>query len=69
MDSKLWEPTAERTAALSAGSTLNDSAMQLMATSTESLSSAAVRVPSDAEVLRKSQMASARRCLEVSWDA
>lgn len=51
------------TAEESVGSTLNDSAMQLMATSMESLSSA-VRVPSVVLVERKSQMASARRCLE-----
>lgn len=55
---------AEATAAGSEGSTLKESAMQLMATSMESLSSA-VRVPSVVEVVRKSQMASARRCLEV----
>lgn len=54
------------TAGLSAGSTLKDSAMQLMATSMESLSSA-VRVPSVDDVERKSQMASARRCLE-DWE-
>jgi hypothetical protein len=60
---RLWGPTALFTAALSEGSTLKDSAMQLTATSMESLSSA-VRVPSVVEAERKSQMASARRCLE-----
>lgn len=50
------------------GSTLKDSEMQLMATSMESLSSL-VRVPSEAAVVRKSQIASARRCLfvDVAW--
>lgn len=61
---RVWGPTALFTAASSAASTLKDSAMQLMATSMESLSSA-VRVPSVVEVERKSQMASARRCLGV----
>lgn len=55
---------AEATAALSEGSTLKDSAMQLTATSTLSLSSA-VRVPSVVEVVRNSQMARASFCLEV----
>lgn len=54
---------ASATAVLSVGSTLKASAMQLTATSMESWSSAA-RVPSVTEVERKSQMASARRCLE-----
>lgn len=66
--SRVWGPTALFTAASSAGSTLKDSAMQLTATSMESLSSA-VRVPSVVEVERKSQMASARRCLGVCWAA
>lgn len=56
------------TAAVSVGSILKDSAMQLTATSMESRSSA-VRVPSLVEAERKSQMASARRCLEVCWAA
>lgn len=66
--SRVWGPTALFTAASSAGSTLKDSAMQLTATSMESLSSA-VRVPSVVEVERKSQMASARRCLGFCWAA
>jgi hypothetical protein len=59
---------ADCTAALSEGSTLKDSLMQLMAMSIESFSSA-VRVPSVSEVERKSQMASARRCLGVVDEA
>lgn len=55
---------ASDTAALLEGSTLKDSAMQLMATSMESWSSAG-SVPSVTEVDRKSQIASARRCLDV----
>jgi hypothetical protein len=51
-------------AALSVGSTPKASEMQLIATSMLSLSSA-WRVPSVSEVLRKSQIASARRCLDV----
>ncbi len=43
---------------------MKDSAMQLIATSIESLSSAG-SVPSDSEVERKSQMARARRCFDV----
>lgn len=54
---------ASAKAFLSVGSTLKASAMQLTATSTESWSSAE-RVPSVTEVVKKSQMASARRCLE-----
>lgn len=54
-----WE-----TAALSDGSTPKASLMQLMAMSIESLSSAC-RVPSVSDFERKSQMASARRCLDV----
>ena len=57
-------PTAWETVALSEGSTPKASPMQLMAMSTESFSSA-WRVPSVSEVERKSQMASARRCLGV----
>lgn len=55
---------ASATAALSVGSTLKDSAMQLTATSMDSWSSAG-SVPSVTEVERKSQMASARRCFDV----
>lgn len=65
---RVWDPTALFMAASSAGSTSKDSAMQLTATSMESLSSA-VRVPSVVEVRRNSQMASARRCLGVCWAA
>jgi len=54
----------DETAAWSVGSTLKASPMQLMATSIESFSSA-WRVPSVSELERKSQMASARRCLGV----
>jgi hypothetical protein len=52
------------TAALSLGSTPKASPMQLMAISTLSFSSAC-RVPSVSDVERKSQIASARRCLDV----
>ena len=55
---------ASETAALSDGSILKDSAMQLIATSIESWSSAG-RVPSVTDVDRKSQIASARRCFDV----
>lgn len=55
---------ASDTAALSVGSILKDSAMQLTATSMDSWSSAG-SVPSVTELVRKSQMASARRCLDV----
>ena len=55
-------------AALSVGSTWNASEMQLTATSIESLSSAC-RVPSVNDEDRKSQIASARRCLEVVYAA
>ena len=47
------------------GSTLKDSLMQLAATSIDSRSSG-VRVPSVREVLRKSIIESARRCLVVA---
>lgn len=49
----------------SVGSTLNDSAIHDCATSTDSRSSS-VRVPSVREVLRKSIIESARRCLVVA---
>lgn len=62
--SKFWVPMAWDTAALSAGSTPKVSDMQFTAMSTESLSSAC-RVPSVRHVERKSQIASARRCLDV----
>jgi hypothetical protein len=52
-------------AAVSAGSTLKASAMQLEAISRDSDSSAETE-PSLTEVLRKSMIASARRFLEVS---
>lgn len=55
---------ASETAALLEGSTLKDSAIQLTATSIDSWSSAG-SVPSVTEVDRKSQIASARRCLDV----
>lgn len=55
---------ASDTAALLEGSTLKASAMQLTATSMDSCSSAG-RVPSVTEEDRKSQIASARRCLDV----
>lgn len=49
-----------------AGSTLKVSAMQLTATSMDSASSG-VRVPSVVDLVRKSQIARARRCLGVAW--
>jgi hypothetical protein len=60
-------PTASLTAALSLGSTLKASAIQELATSTFSASSA-VRVPSFREVERKSIMDSARRFFESERD-
>lgn len=62
-----WAPTASETAALSEGSTLKALAMHSVAVSMYSASSA-VRVPSLAEVLRKSMMESARRFLESGRD-
>lgn len=49
----------------SVGSTLKDSEMQVVATSMESRSSS-VRVPSVREVVRKSIIDRARRCLVVA---
>ena len=60
-------PTASLMAALSFGSTLKASAMQLLATSTFSASSV-VRVPSLREVERKSIMDSASRFFESERD-
>lgn len=57
-------PTASASCLGSEGSTLKESAMHWMATSTESLSSAG-RVPSDTEEERNSQIATARRCFVV----
>lgn len=61
------DPTASETAALSAGSTLKASAIQLLAISMLSASSA-VRVPSLREVERKSIIDSARRFFESPRD-
>jgi hypothetical protein len=61
------EPTASETAALSFGSTLKASAMQLVAISTFSASSA-VRVPSFCDVDRKSMIESASLFFESGRD-
>lgn len=68
MESRFCEPMASETAAESEGSTLKASAMQLLAISMDSASSAGM-VPSLAEVFRKSMMARARRFLEGVRDA
>ena len=67
MLSKLWPPRASLTAAGSEASTWKQSAMQLLAISMLSASSA-WRVPSFREVERKSMMERARRLREsVAW--
>ena len=65
MASRFWPPNASAVAAVSVGSTLNASAIQLEAISIDSESSEET-VPSVAEVERKSIMASARRFLEAT---
>ena len=65
MASRFWPPSASAVAAVSVGSTLNASAMQLEAISIDSESSEGT-VPSVMEVERKSIMASARCFLEVT---
>lgn len=64
MASRFWPPSASDTALVSEGSTLKLSAMQEVATSMDSASSA-LRVPSLREVFRKSIIASASRFLDV----
>ena len=62
-----WDPTALLTVLLSLGSTLKASAIQFVAISMLSVSSA-VRVPSFEDVFRKSIIDSARRFLESGND-